>query len=200
MLMRLTPFLCLLHMMAISWWSLPRHFEIIRYDQAYDGTPLFIWEEPILNAVSLNHVQSLRQGLERYIDITGNQQYWDFFAPASPKIHQYFSICADIVKRPELDRIICVSPPLLTNLNLDFTGFRLLFKPEASRWYRLTENLTSLNNPDLLRAFTEYYGRQNNVTQPKPASLILHQFELAPALKGLPAGGYQMNTILWPEP
>ncbi|MEQ1635498.1 MAG: hypothetical protein ABL903_02330 [Methylococcales bacterium] len=192
------PFICLLHMLAIFWWNVPQHYANIRYDQDYDNTPLFAREEPLLNAAEIRANHTLSWLLNHYIDLTGSQQYWDFFAPASPKTHQYFSVCRSAIKHPEQGEIICTSPPFFSNLNLNFKGFNL-FKPNDSRWYRLTENLSSLNDPPLLSAFADFYQVQDRRgTLKKPVWLILHQFELAPGLKGLPAFGYRMDSVLIP--
>lgn len=183
---RLVPFVCLAHMLAIFWWNVPQHYANIRYDQDYDDTPLFNGEHSILDAASIGIDQPLSTLLNHYIDITGSQQYWDFFAPASPKTHQYFSVCTAINQRPVQGEIRCVGQPLLSN-----------FYSADSRWYRLTENLTGLNNPELLQAFTQHYQTQNATgTSNKPAWLILHQFELAPRLKGLAQAGYRMDSVL----
>ena len=128
---------CVFHMTAIAWWTLP---------------------------LSLNNNNPLTHLLSAYIDLTGNQQYWDFFAPQSPKYHQYLSVCSN-----------------------------------TSRYYRLTETLINQNNPDLFKAFAQYYSthQADTVTHPSATQLVGHQYELYPDLKDLPHAGYRTDTILW---
>jgi hypothetical protein len=45
--------------------------------------------------------------LQNYIDVTGSQQYWDFFAPQSPRLHQYLSVCDSIIAYPDQGKIAC---------------------------------------------------------------------------------------------
>jgi hypothetical protein len=67
-----------------------------------------------------------------------------------------------------------------------------------SRLYRLTENLTKLEEPVLLEAFTQYYlQHRGKNADSAPVQLVLHQFELHPGLKDLPKIGYRMDKIIW---
>lgn len=198
MTQRLIPLLCLFHMLAILWWSLPRNFESLEYEKDYDATAIVTWEQPLLNVGKLSPNNSLRVLLSAYINLTGSQQYWDFFAPTAPKFHQYFSICHDIVRNSLQGNISCSSRPLFTNLDLEFKGFNLLIAND-SRHYRLTENLFALNDPKLLQAFTRYYAPQQLTNKESSPVLVLHLFELAPRLEGLPSYGYQMDSVLFSE-
>lgn len=196
MTQRLIPLLCLFQMLAILWWALPRNFETLEYENDYQHTPIFAWEEPLLNAGKLSPNNPIRLLLNHYINLTGSQQYWDFFAPATPKFHQYLSICYDTVNNPRQGNISCTSPALFTNLNLEFKSVSL-FNVTDSRLYRLTENLATLNDPQLFQAFTRYYQNQNITHQGSSPVLVLHLFELAPGFKDLPSYGYQMDKLLF---
>lgn len=112
----IVPGLCIFHMLVIFWWVLPRQFEILQLDNAYNNSPLFVGEEKVLNALGLSEQSSLRWVLEQYINVTGSQQYWDFFAPAAPKFHQYFSICDAEFIASIYDKINCNRGPVFLNL------------------------------------------------------------------------------------
>lgn len=198
MTQRLIPFLCVFHMLAILWWAMPRNFESLKYDKDYDPTPLFAWEESLLNFGKLNPNSRLSSLLNGYINVTGSEQYWDFFAPATPKFHQYISICDEVFKNQLQGKISCTSAPLFTNFNLEFKGFNF-FGSNDSRYYRLTENLTALDDPKLFQAFTHYYQAQRLTNKDAHPVMILHLFELAPGLEGLPSYGYQMDNLLFSE-
>lgn len=184
------PWLCVLYMLTIFWWTVPRNFETLQYDEHYDSTPLFAGETSLLNALTPAEKSPLRLILNYVIDLTGSQQYWEFFAPASPKFHQYLSVCAEVIRHPERGQIICSSKPLFSNFTFAFKGFNFL-QVDDSRLYRLTENLTGLNNPLLLKAFKHYYQTRNT-----PPFMLLHQFELYPGLHGMPDYGYQMDSLV----
>lgn len=135
---------------------------------------------------------------KNYINVTGSQQYWVFFAPQSPKFHQYLSVCDSIIAYPEQGKIACKGQALFSNLNDDFETFKR-FGSDRSRFYRLTESLDNLEEPLLLEAFTQYYRthQRSNVSDKAPAQLALHQFELHPGLRDLPKAGYRMDKLLW---
>ena len=194
---RLIPALCLLHMTAIFWWTLPHSFGGMVVANAGQAP----WEERLFKGMMLDENRWAYSFLHNYIDVTGSQQYWDFFAPQSPKLHQYLSICDSVIAYPDQGKIACKGKVLFTNLNGDFETFKP-FGSDRSRRYRLTENLVNLNNPQLLEAFTHYYRthQRGNVTDKKPVQLVLHQFELHPGLKDLPKAGYRMDKLLWATP
>lgn len=186
------PAFCLLHMVAIFWWSLPNSFGAMAVANAEQGSleaTLFKW-------LSLDENSTASAFLIDYIDLTGSQQYWDFFAPQSPKLHHYLSVCDSVITDPQQGKVTCQGQTLFSNLNADFATFRR-FGSDRSRLYRLTENLINLEDPLLLETFTNYYRTHHSS---KTAQLILHRFELHPELKDLPKAGYRMDTILWIAP
>ena len=188
------PAFCLLHMAAIFWWTLPHSFGgmvLANADQASLEARLF-------KLMMLDNNRWAHAFLQSYIDMTGSQQYWDFFAPLSPKFHQYLSVCDSIIAYPAQGKIACKGQALFSNLNNDFETFKR-FGSDRSRWYRLTENLVNLEEPLLLEAFTQYYRtyQRSYVANSAPAQLVLHQFELYPGLKDLPKSGYRMDKTLW---
>jgi len=193
MTQRLIPFFCLFHMLAISWWALPKSFPDVANAKDYNPTAIAAWEAPLLNATQLSSNNPLNSLFSFYINLTGTQQYWDFFAPSIPKFHQYLSICSGVIKISQQGKIICKTPALFSHFNNEFDSVNLVGIAE-SRHYRLTENLAALDNPELFAALSHYYQKQHAV-QPV---LVLHQFELAPDLPGLPLYGYQMDKQLFP--
>jgi hypothetical protein len=186
------PLFCLLHMIAIFWWTLPHSFGGMVVSNVEQGS----LEEHLFKWLNLDENSTISSLLIDYIDLTGSQQYWDFFAPQSPKFHQYLSVCNSFTTDPQQGKIACQGQALFSNLTTDFATFKP-FSSDRSRLYRLTENLINLEDPLLLDAFTNYYrSHQSN----KTAYLILHRFELHPELKDLPQSGYRMDTILWSAP
>jgi hypothetical protein len=186
------PAFCLLHMVAIFWWTLPFSFGgmvATNTDQNSSEARLFKW-------LSLNAYPMASAGLTGYINLTGSQQYWDFFAPQSPKSHQYLSVCDSVLTDSQQGKISCQTQALFSNLTTDFAKFKR-FGSDRSRLYRLTENLINLNDPQLLETFANYFRIHQ---QRKTALLILHQFELHPELNDLPKAGYRMDSILWSAP
>ena len=188
------PAFCLLHITAIFWWTLPHSFGGMVAANPQQNTleaRLFKW-------MMLDDNSWAYAFLQKYIDVTGSQQYWDFFAPQSPKFHQYLSVCDSIIAYPAQGKIACKGQALFSNLNDDFETFKR-FGSDRSRWYRLTENLVNLEEPQLQEAFTQYYRthQRSYVADSAPAQLVLHQFELYPGLKDLPKSGYRMDKILW---
>ena len=187
------PILCLLHMTAIFWWTLPHNFAgMVAEDsnQTTIETKLFKW-------LTFSESSWATGLLTYYIDITGSQQYWGFFAPQSPKFHQYLSVCNNLYTDNKSGEISCKGPILFSNLKDNFETFSIF--SNSSRYYRLTETLINLNDPELLQAFTQYYQthQSNDFSNNYSAQLLVHQFELYPDLKDIPKAGYRIDKILW---
>ncbi len=187
------PVFCVFHMTAIAWWTLPRSFAGMvaeNHNQITLETNLFKW----FNFTEKNWPSII---LTRYIDITASQQYWDFFAPQSPKFHQYLSVCSSLDTDKSSEEINCAGATLFSNLKPNMDTYA--FFSSSSRYYRLTETLINQNNPELFKAFTHYYltHQANNFSNKSSSQLVLHQFELYPDLKELSKAGYRTDTILW---
>lgn len=193
----LIPLFCLLHMFAIFWWTLPHSFGGIVLAEN-DRNAL---ETKLFKGMMLDGFPGLIVILESYIDVTGSQQYWDFFAPHSPKYHQYLSVCGSVINDPELGKIMCKDKLSFSNLDDELNPNVVKFKVfggDSSRIYRLTENLANLEDASLLKPFMQYYLRQqhNKLANNTPVYLVLHQFELNSELKDLPKAGYRMDKVL----
>ena len=183
----LIPVFCVFHMTAIIWWTLPHSFSGMVSDNI-DQTSL---ETRRLNWFKLTDKNWPNLLFSTYIDITGNQQYWDFFAPQSPKFHQYLSVCNQLYTDQQSEEINCKGSILFSNLKSNFGAFAIF--SQSSRYYRLTETLINQNDPELFQAFTHYYSTH----QASHSALVVHQFELFPDLKDLPHAGYRTDKILW---
>jgi hypothetical protein len=188
---------CLLHMIAIFWWTLPHSFGGMVLAENDRDT----FETRLFKGLILEDFPKLTATLEKYIDATGSQQYWDFFAPYSPRYHQYLSVCGPVIQDAEQGKITCKDKPLFSNLDSDLNNNLVKFKvfgSDGSRVYRLTENLAKLEDAALLKKFAQYYGvdQQNKPAISTPVHLVLHQFELHPELKDLPNAGYRMDKVL----
>jgi hypothetical protein len=193
----LIPLFCLLHMFAIFWWTLPHSFGgmVLREN---DRNTL---ETKLFKGIMLDDFPGLTAILESYIDATGNQQYWDFFAPHSPKYHQYLSVCGAIMSDPGQGKVSCNDKPLFSNLDDELNHNVVKFKvfgSNSSRIYRLTENLANFEELSLLKAYTQFYQahQPNKLVNDIPIHLVLHEFELHPELKDLPKVGYRMDKVL----
>ena len=189
----LIPIFCMFHMTALVWWTLTHSFAGLvsaNIDQTAIESKLFNW-------LTWSDNNALSRLFSTYIDITGNQQYWDFFAPQSPKFHQYLSVCNSLNTDTQSEAISCKGSVLFSNLKTNFTAFT--FIGDSSRYYRLTETLINQNDPALFKAFTHYYSTHPaNHSLDKPlAYLVAHQFELLPDLKDLTKAGYRTDKILW---
>ncbi|MSS76189.1 MAG: hypothetical protein EXR90_04800 [Methyloglobulus sp.] len=190
---QLIPIFCLLHMVAIFWWALPHSFGALMLENNEHNSI----EAKLINGLLLNDSPKATAVLTDYIDVTGSQQYWDFFAPHSPKVHQYLSVCDGIIADPEQEKISCKSKPLFSNLDDNGNAFKH-FGSDRSRLYRLTENLVNLDDPHLLARFAQYYQAHQSTNSPS-TQLVLHQFELHPELNDLPRAGYRMDKLLFSD-
>jgi hypothetical protein len=181
-------------MVAIFWWTLPHSFgEMVLVSNEQNTI-----EAKLLKWLMLDDFPGFTALFNGYIDVTVSQQYWDFFAPQSPRFHQYLSVCDGIITYPEQERISCKGKPLFSNLDEDLNVFKR-FGSDRSRLYRLTENLVNLEEPLLLKRFTQYYQthHRGKVADNTTVNLILHQFELHPELNDLPKAGYRMDKLLF---
>ncbi len=191
---------CVTHLLAIFWWTLPHSFGGMVAENANPSL-----EAKLLKAMSLDDQPRLYSFFQHYINLTGSQQYWDFFAPQNPRYHQYLSVCDSIETDQAHGKITCKGRPGFSNLDSDLEdepGAFKLFGSDRSRLYRLTENLAKLEDPGLLKAFTKYYrsNRPSNNNVEQSAYLVLHLFELHPELNDLPKSGYRMDEVLWVLP
>ncbi len=191
---QLIPLLCLFHFFALFWWTVPYSFS----DFVAVSNTSNALEANLLHRLKLDEFPKFQTLLQRYIDVSGSQQYWDFFAPHSPKYHQYLSVCTTVISHPEDETIECKGKPAFTNLADNFSRFEH-FGSDRSRLYRLTENLAKLEDNQLLHSFTRHYktAHQSNLHENIQIFLVLHQFELHPELTGLPKAGYRADKILW---
>lgn len=191
---------CLIHITAITWWSLPQSFGELAADNA--GRT---FGDKAIARLAFNDHPGLQSFFRCYIDLTGSQQYWDFFAPHSPRYHQYLSVCGAIETDPASGKISCKGQAGFSNLDAgldDGTHLYRVFGSGRSRHYRLTENLAKLENPAYLDLFTRYYTGKSYAhnANDRPAYLVLHWFELHPELTDLPKPGYRMDKVLWVAP
>jgi hypothetical protein len=191
---------CFIHLSAIIWWAFPQNYAGIRPTNNVNSL-----EYMALETMALKNSPRLSSFLRHYIDLTGSQQYWDFFAPDSPRYHQYLSVCNSIETDQALGKINCTGQPGFSNLDArleDKSDAFRLFGSDQSRHYRLTENLIKLEDSKLLAAFTRYYGAYSpNKRQVNNSTyLVLHLFELHPELNDLPKSGYRMDKILLAMP
>lgn len=189
----LIPVFCIFHMTAILWWTLPNSFGSLALvtDQEDSAISKFIkW-------TILADTPTIASLFNQYIDVTGSQQYWDFFAPHSTRYHQYLSVCASLDAESKSEKIICKGQPLFTNLTEDFDSFKV-FGSDRSRLYRLTENLIKLDQTSIPQTFTRYYRDhpKSDAAGVDKAYLVRHQFELHPELKELPKVGYREDKVL----
>lgn len=189
----------IIHISAISWWTLPHSFYPLVAEGAQDSM-----EEKLFRLLSLHNYPRINLLLRSYIDFTGNQQYWDFFAPQTSKNHQYLSVCKSIASRQILGQIECLSKIGFSNLDIHLdeghSTYRF-FGSGRSRYYRLTENLIKLDDQRLLKMFTEYYAKDiHNTNHANTLYLVEHVFELHPELTDLPQSGYRMDNIIWSNP
>jgi hypothetical protein len=180
-------------MSAIFWWSLPHSFGSMVAENINQTT----LESKVFKLLRFPENSWPSILLTNYIDITGSQQYWDFFAPQSPKFHQYLSVCNGLYTDKKSGEISCKGPRLFSNLKNNVETFTI-FK-SSSRYYRLTETLINLSAPELLQAFTQYYQTHpvNDFSINDSAQLLIHQFELYPDLKDIPKSGYRLDKLLW---
>jgi hypothetical protein len=190
----LIPAFCLWHMFVVFWWSLPYSFA----DLVINESDTNAWEAKFIKFLALDQPPLLTYLFKAYIDISGHQQYWDFFAPQSPNYHQYLSVCGTIITDSVQQIINCREPAWFSNLDADFATAKF-FGSYRSRLYRLTENLGQLKDPFLSSAFATYFQSQQAANKAKDDSvyLVLHQFELHPELKDLPKTGYRMDQLIW---
>jgi hypothetical protein len=186
----LLPVFCIFHLCALFWWSIPHSFGNLMLTSGKSNT----LSSSLMEWATLTDSPNIARIFQLYIDITGNQQYWDFFAPDSVRFHQYLSVCEAITKTPQQEQMSCKGQPLFSNLERKMDHFQR-FGGNRSRLYRLTESLIKLEDPELLIAFTEYYRTFPRHNVPT-AYLIAHKYELHPDLRDLPKTGYRWDILL----
>ncbi|CAG7855797.1 hypothetical protein MCAMS1_00054 [biofilm metagenome] len=190
----LLPVFCIFHLCALLWWTIPHSFGNLMLASGMSST----FSRSLMEWATLTDSPNIARIFQFYINVTGSQQYWDFFAPHSVRLHQYLSVCEAITKTPGQEQVNCQGQPLFSNLERDLEHFQRV-GGNRSRLYRLTENLIKLEDPKLLLAFTEYYRTFLHHNVPT-AYLIAHKYELHPELRYLPKTGYRWDTLLITNP
>jgi hypothetical protein len=194
---QLLPIFCIFHICALFWWTVPHSFGNLLLTENRENS----FSRSLIYWTMLAENSGIATFLNFYINATGSQQYWDFFAPHSVEFHQYLSVCEAVTVSSDKESISCKGQPLFTNLEQDFAVFQR-FGSNRSRFYRLTENLIKLENQQLLQAFTQYYRMfpQRQGHSALMAKLVAHQFELHPELNDLSKVGYRSDTLLLAYP
>jgi hypothetical protein len=192
----LVPAFCVFHATAVFWWALPRNVGALVAVE--EGKSL---ETTLMKSMALDDSPALRSAFLAYIDLSGSQQYWDFFAPHSLRSHQYLSVCRSLRIDEKLGNASCQGPALFSNLDSHIQGESGVFKvfgSDRSRYYRLTENLAKLDEAELLKTFAQYYSTHQTPGKEagNVAYLVRHTFELHPELDDLPKPGYRIDQIL----
>ncbi|MGH8553180.1 MAG: hypothetical protein ACRERS_07780 [Methylococcales bacterium] len=134
--------------------------------------------------------------IRNYIDLLGAHQYWDFFAPQTPRIHRYLSVCGDILEASEHGRIECINP-LYQSFAGDVDNVAQPHRGNRSRAFRLVENLFRLRHPVLLNAFTLYWAHKKYHTEPRTAFLLLHEFTLQPGGRNTKSARVWRDELIW---
>lgn len=163
------------------------------------GNPARRFERLFFNVLNPNNNKPLTKFLRNYVDFLGAHQYWDFFAPDTPIIHRYLSVCDEIHESLEKPLIQCLKPLYQSyNGSLDDAGRS--HHGERSRSFRLVENIFRLDQPELLAAFTEYWRNKMPGRASISTFLLLHEYTLYPGLAEKSLKTSRRDELIWVSP
>ncbi|MCI0655210.1 MAG: hypothetical protein L0Y39_12135 [Methylococcaceae bacterium] len=185
----------LFHFCALMLWILPPYSEMIA-KAPHTGSPVRQFEPHLFAALTAPDDGPVSNLVGNYIDILGAYQYWDFFAPETPRIHRYLSVCTDIFDAFEPGRIECINP-LYQSYEGDVDHAAQAHHGNRSRSFRLVENQFRLKRPDLLNAFTRYWLHKKYPDQPRTAFLLLHEFTLQPGSRDTKSESRRRDELIW---
>lgn len=192
------PAFVLFHFWALIAWIIPPYSDMIAKSLRADR-PAGRLERQIFEAFTVTDNGSLSVLARNYIDLLGAHQYWDFFAPASPRVHRYLSVCSNIRESPENGTIDCIEP-LYRSFEGNLDNAARSGQSRRSRSFRLVENLLRLHRADLMNAFTQYWLHQRNSGATGTAFLLLHEFTLPAAGPNLASVTRRRDEVIWIVP
>lgn len=99
---------------------------------------------------------ALQQLVTHYIDYAGLHQYWDFFAPDAPVSYRLLRVCTRVGKNTQPGHLQCPHPSY-QSFSGDLDAEPASFVIDNSRDFRLVENLSRLNRPELYEQFLRYW-------------------------------------------
>jgi hypothetical protein len=150
----------LLHFCALVAWIIPPYSGMIA-NSPHADSPARRLEQRLFAALSNAGGETRSFLTANYIDFLGAHQYWDFFAPETPRIHRYLEVCSEILESSDERRIQCINP-LYRSFDGEIDQATHPHHGKRSRSFRLVENLYRLHRPDLLNAFTLYWRHKGS--------------------------------------
>ncbi len=121
-----------------------------------------------------------------YIDLIGAYQYWDFFAPVSPRTIHFLTVCTKISMRPELHRIDCNGNVLFKSYNGTLEDALHSHDGKRSRSFRFTENFINFDD-HFQNLFINYWSQKNReLNGSEHIYVIDHQFQIKTDDTGIP--------------
>ncbi len=191
------PAFVLFHFWALIAWIIPPYSDMVAKAPRTDS-PIGRLERQIVKALTAKDGGVVSVLARNYIDLIGAHQYWDFFAPDSPRVHRYLSVCSNIRESPEIGTMDCIEP-LYQSFEGNLNNAAQLYQPRRSRSFRLVENLLRLPRPDLMNAFTlHWHQRKSDATG--TAFLLVHEFTLQAGSPSLVFANKRRDEVVWIVP
>ena len=160
---------------------------------------LAILEQPLLFWLTDQDENRIIKLFNRYIDFTGNYQYWGFFAPDAPLTHRYLRVCEKIMDI-QRDRIECLGLPLYKSYAGSLEDAIRSYNGDRSRSFHLTVNLVGLDHIDIFQQFTNYWIVRDQSKQQASfhqGFLILSEYSLHPRERDKTRQHQRKDKILW---
>ncbi|MCH9696786.1 MAG: hypothetical protein K0U68_01665 [Gammaproteobacteria bacterium] len=188
---------CVFHFLSVSWWAFPNSFAQFALQQDkvtgwfYDlEKHFFEWHKEIRGS-------SIIQVFESYVNLTGAHQYWDFFAPESPRIAHVVTVCLGVQNNSAMSQINCSGNALYNSHDGNLTDVVQPLHGHRSRSYRFVENLVTMDQ-QWLDQFMNYWLRLLPAEHPDGQIIYLIDDQLTYQSDdlGIPIGYNKSSSIL----
>ncbi|MGH8548021.1 MAG: hypothetical protein ACRERU_05375 [Methylococcales bacterium] len=188
----------ILHFCALIVWMIPPYAGMV-IDSPHAGSLTVRIEQRLFRALAPDDGGVVAILTRNYIDLLGAYQYWDFFAPDTPRIHRYLSVCTDILESRDKRHIECLDP-VYQSFEGNIEDAAHAHHGNRSRAFRLVENLFRLRRPDLMNAFTLYWRHQKHFDAAGRSYLLLHEFTLRPDSLDAKSTSGSRDELIWVAP
>ncbi len=186
------------HFSAVTLWVFWPYAEQFSKDSS-QKTPFAALERGVLEKIrSLDDAPVFRL-VDFYINTLGLHQYWDFFAPQTPRVHRYLRVCRHISLDPESKLIAC-KQPLYKSYRGTLGDAVHSFDGLNSRDFRFTENMVRLHRLNFYEKFLKYWhdhAHTGSETKRSEIYAIISEFELQPDSRPNSAGSIRRDEVVW---
>lgn len=188
----------LLHFSALIFWVFPPYASMVLNEPTPQSFISSV-EKQFFRWFRHSEGELIPRVLTTYIDVIGAHQYWDFFAPEAPLVHQYLQVCGDITQDTNSDALNCINP-LFQSFDGTLDAAIRSHDGGRSRSFRFTENFIRFQRNDFFELFNRYWlkqGTESSSSKLTQIYLLSSEFSIHPNFPALNLRHRRKDRVLW---